>query len=81
MMVDTSVGIGINNQVWNGTGSGLPIDSNGGFSGPLNVTVDGTAGSGGTAAGFFTNNAQGAGMGFSLESGTTTVNGTAVFGR
>ena len=83
MTVDTSVDIGINNQVWNGTGSGLPITSDGGFSGALSVDVDsGTYTGSGSAAGFFTNGAAGAGMGYSLEAdinGPTTVNGTAIF--
>ena len=85
--VDTSMAIGINNQVWNGSATGLPISSGGGFSGNLNtVNVNtGTANiSGeGNAAGFFTNNGNGAGMGFSLDADIgetpTTVSGSAVF--
>ena len=85
--VDTSVAIGINNQVWNGSASGLPISLDGGFSGNMNsVNVNtGTAnisGSGNTA-GFLTNNASGAGMGFTLDAnvdGTpTSVSGSAIF--
>jgi len=92
MTVDTSVAIGINNQVWNGSASNLAISQNGGFSGNMNTVsvtvntggnvINGTNNSGNTA-GFFTNNATGAGMGFSLESNVngvdTTVTGTAVF--
>jgi hypothetical protein len=87
MTVDTSVAVGINNQVWSGAGTDLAITSNGGFSGNLsNVNVstgnENIAGTGNTA-GFFTNNGVGAGMGFSLEAnvgGTdTTVTGTATF--
>jgi hypothetical protein len=87
MTVDPSVAIGINNQVWNASGSGLPISGNGGFSGNLdtvNINTGNSAFTGtGSAAGFFTNNADGAGMGFSLESNInaidTTVTGTAIF--
>mgnify|MGYP002634684945 CR=1 FL=1 len=85
--VDTSMAIGINGQVWNGSGSGLPISSNGGFAGNLdtvNVNTGSSVISGtGSAAGFFTNNADGAGLGYSLEAvtgdGPTSVSGTAIF--
>ena len=85
--VDTSVAIGINNQVWNASASGLPISSNGGFSGNMNsVNVNtGTANisGSGNSAGFFTNNASGAGMGFTLDAnvgGTpASVSGSAIF--
>ena len=86
MTSSSSVDIGINNQVWSGAGSGA-IDSNGQFSNTLNVTgndaVSGAFTGQGNSAGFFTNNAEGAGMGFSLEAtidGTpTSVSGAAVF--
>lgn len=86
--VNSAVAIGINNQVWNGSATtGWNINNNGGFSGnfdAVNVntgtsTLTGT----GNAAGFFTNNADGAGMGFTLEAttgdGPTSVTGSAVF--
>jgi hypothetical protein len=82
MTVDTTLDIGINNQVWNATGSAIPINTTGGFTGGLNVDVDSTYPGTGSAAGFFTNNAEGAGIGFALEADTglpTTVNGTAIF--
>lgn len=87
MSVDTSVAVGINNQVWNGAASGLSINANGGFQGNLdtvNVTVGAAGFTGsGEAGGFFTSNGDGAGLGFSLEAdinGTdTTVTGTAIF--
>ena len=74
-------------QVWNGAGASLPIASDGGFAGSLdsvNVNIGSAVIPGtGTAAGLFTNNADGAGMGFSLEADIngvdTTVSGTAVF--
>ncbi len=87
MTVDTSVAVGINNQVWSGAANGLPLSSAGSFTGSFdtmtvntgNAIIQGT----GDAAGFFTNNATGAGMGFSLgadiDGTSTTVNGTAVF--
>ncbi len=87
MTVDTSVAVGINNQVWNANADNLAIGQNGGFAGAMNsvsveagnTTVTGT----GNTAGFFTNNATGAGLGFSLEANIngedTTVTGTAVF--
>jgi len=78
--VDTSVQLGINNQVWNGSGTNIPIGANGAFSGAMGVTVDDTSvGSTGRAAGFFTNNGDGAGMGYSLQNGATSVSGTAIF--
>jgi len=90
MTVDTSVAVSIptNNQLWTGQGVGMDITANGGFAGNMtNVNVDtGNANISGTGstAGFFTNNATGAGMGFSLEAdinGGTTVNGAASFIR
>lgn len=87
MTVDSSVAIGINNQVWNASSTALPISSSGAFSGNMD-TVQVNTGSSvingtGSAAGFFTNNANGAGLGFALEAdivGTpTSVTGSAVF--
>ncbi len=87
MTVDTSVAIGINNQVWNASATALPISSSGTFSGNMdsvqvntgNAVINGT----GSAAGFFTNNANGAGLGFAMEADIattpTSVTGTAVF--
>jgi hypothetical protein len=78
--VDAGVALGINNQVWNGAANGMRIDRNGGFSGGMNVTIDGAPiGQTGRAAGFFTNNGNGAGMGYSLQNGATSVSGTAIF--
>jgi hypothetical protein len=87
--VDTSVAVGINGQVWNGAGSGYAISSTGGFGGALDSvqvnTGSGTVSGTGSTAGFITNNATGAGMGFTMDaninSTPTTVNGTAVFQR
>ena len=85
--VDSSVAIGINNQVWNGSGSNWNINNNGGFEGDFD-TVNVNTGTGnisgtGNAAGFFTNNADGAGLGFNLEAATgdgpTSVSGAAIF--
>lgn len=87
MTLDTNVDIGINNQVWNASATAIPITSNGSFTGAMdsvsvNTGASTIAGSG-TAAGFFTHNATGAGLGFSLEAdigGTaTSVTGTAAF--
>ncbi len=89
MNVDVGVALSIpaNGQVWNGSGSDLPISANGGFSGNLssvsvntgNAVIDGA----GSAAGFITNNASGAAFGYSLEADVngvaTTVNGAAIF--
>ncbi len=84
MTVNTSLALGINGHVWNGSGAGLPISGNGNFGGALSVDVDSGSFSGsGSAAGFFTNDGAGAGMGYALEadiSGSpTTVTGNAVF--
>lgn len=87
MTVDTSVAVGINNQLWNASATALPISSSGTFSGNMD-SVQVTTGNGvingtGSAAGFFTNNANGAGLGFALEADIattpTSVTGTAVF--
>ena len=87
MNVDVDVAVGINNQVWNGSASNLPISADGGFSGNLssvtvntgNAIIDGSGG----AAGFFTNNATGAGFGFSMNADVggdaTSVSGAAIF--
>jgi len=86
MSTSTSVNIGINNQVWNASGTGL-IQSNGTFANNLSVTGTDTTQSSfsgqGSSAGFFTNNATGAGMGYALEATInntpTNVTGAAVF--
>lgn len=87
--VDTSVAVGINGQVWNGSGSGYAISGTGGFGGALDTvqvnTGTGSVAGTGSTAGFITNNATGAAMGFTMDaninSTATTVNGTAVFQR
>jgi len=87
MTVDTSVAVGINGQVWNGSTTGLNIGSDGGFSGAMDTVTVNTGGNtvigSGNTAGFITNNGVGAGMGFSLEANVnsvdTTVTGTAAF--
>lgn len=86
MTTSTSVDIGINNQVWNASGTGA-IQTNGDFTGTMSVSgTDSASGAftgSGNNAGFFTNNAQGAGMGYALEatvnSTPTNVTGTAIF--
>ena len=85
MTTTSSIDIGINSQVWSATGSGV-IQTNGEFTGSMSVTgtdPTGTFSGTGSNAGFFTNNAEGAGMGYTLEatiSGTpTNVTGTAAF--
>ncbi len=86
MTTSTSVNIGINDQVWNASGTGV-IQSNGNFTGSMGVTGTDSTGSAftgnGSNAGFFTNNAQGAGMGYALEANVdstpTNVTGTAIF--
>jgi hypothetical protein len=84
--VNTQIDVGINGQVWNATGTGAAINSNGIFNSNLSVNVNtgATNISGqGSASGFFTNNAAGAGMGYSMDAnvgGTpTTVSGAAAF--
>ncbi len=86
MTTSTSVDIGINDQVWNASGTGV-IQTNGDFTGTMSVSgTDSASGAftgSGNSAGFFTNNAQGAGMGYALEatidSEATNVTGTAIF--
>ena len=75
-------------QVWNASGSGtLGADALfGGGYGVSVTTFDGaggsSAGSGtGTFAGFFTDNAAGAGMTYTLDDGSSTVSGAAAFGN
>jgi hypothetical protein len=87
MSTATSVDIGINNQVWNASGTDGTIQTNGNFANNLTVTGnDASLGSftgQGTSAGLFTNNAAGAGMGYVLEatinSTATNITGAAVF--
>jgi hypothetical protein len=86
MTTSTTLDIGINNQVWNATGSGV-IQPNGEFGGNMSVTGNDESSGAfigtGSNAGFFTDNATGAGMGFALEADvnntSTSVTGTAVF--
>lgn len=88
MTVDSNLSIGINQQVWNASATDLPIVSSGAFSGNFNsVTVNtiesGSFNGSGTANGFFTPNADAAGLGYALEAqveGVSTIlNGTAIF--
>lgn len=84
--VSSSLELGINNQVWNASGSGTIRAGAPLFAGSYGfVSVDGiTAGNTGSFAGFFTGpDAQGlpagAGLTYSLSSGSTTVSGAAAF--
>ncbi len=87
--VSSSLSLGINNQVWsascNDCGSiitGFPA-----FAGVYgSVSVDGQTNGTGSFGGFFTGPPgggvpTGAGLGYSLNSGSTTVSGAAVFGN
>lgn len=87
MTVASDVAIGIDNRVWNGSASGMSLQSNGAFNGVMNTTVldanERTFQGNGQASGFITNGAAGAGMGFVLQSqidgSNHAVTGTAVF--
>ncbi len=89
MTVDSAVAIGINDQVWNANANAMPIGANGSFGGPMDSVEVNTGGGiingSGEAAGFFTNNADGAGLGFALEADInntpTSVSGSAVFSK
>lgn len=86
--VSNSLSLSINNQLWTASGSanfsrveGFPAFA-GGYS---SVSANGQAGTGGFA-GFFTGPPgggipSGAGLGYSLNSGSTTVSGAAAFGN
>jgi hypothetical protein len=80
--VTNSVNLGINNQVWSATGSGSIASGAPTFGGTYNsVSVnESTTGNTGSFAGFFTPGAAGAGLSYSLNSGSSTVSGAAAFG-
>ncbi len=86
MSTATSVDIGINNQIWNASGTGA-IQPNGHFANNLSVTGSDTSHGSfsgqGSSTGFFTNNGTAAGMGYALEANInntpTNVTGTATF--
>lgn len=86
MTVDTRIDVGINNQLWSGGASGMPINTSGQYSGALNVNIVQGAESftgNGSSSGFFTNNAQASGMSYSMDASingsATSVSGVAVF--
>jgi hypothetical protein len=87
MTVDSSVSVGINDRVWQGSSTGMPIDASGHYNGAMNVNVtdleQSTVTGSGTTNGFFTNNAAGSGMTYSMDAnidGTpNNVSGAAVF--
>jgi len=76
---DVSTGAG---SVWQASGSGMIFANTPLFAGNYSsVSVDNlTAGNSGSFSGFFTDNALGAGLSYSLTNGTTTVSGAAAFG-
>ncbi len=83
--VTSNIQLGINNQVWNATGTGEISAQL--FSGLYStVTVGGVSGGSGAFAGVFSgfdgaNAPQGAGMTYDLSNGSTIVNGVVVFNR
>ena len=89
--VSSELFIGINSQVWHATStSGSLISGSPIFAGGYNVNINNAIGTqigagAGDFAGFFTNNAAGAGLSYSLESSglstNTTVSGAAAFGN
>jgi hypothetical protein len=85
--VSSGITASVNGQVWDASGTG-GFTSGGGFGGSynsVNVTDGGACSSGcagnGEFSGFFTDGAQGAGLGYSVEQGGTSVSGTAAFGN
>lgn len=84
--VNSSILLGIDNQVWSASGEGRIGGSLGGgtpaqqFAGQYTtVTIDNVGSGNGVFSGFFSNNAAGAGLGYTLQAGEETVTGTAAF--
>lgn len=82
-VVSSTLDLGINNTVWQASGSGSLVGG-GLFGGGYSVTVNDAGGSplgtgAGSFAGFFTSGAAAAGLNYSLNSGSTTVSGAAAF--
>ncbi len=84
--VQSSLDLWINNQVWSASGTGDIISGAPVFAGVYGVSVDSQTGGTGSFAGFFTGPPDGgvppgAGLAYSLNSGTTTVSGATAFGN
>ena len=82
--VASTLDIGINSQVWQATGTGGLFTGTPVFAGNYTVGVNSAAGSligtgTGSFTGFFTDGAIGAGLSYSLSSGSTSVSGAAAF--
>lgn len=84
--VASTVNVGINSQVWQASGSGSLFSGTPVFAGTYSVGVNSAAGSpigtgSGAFTGFFTDGALGAGLNYSLTSGSATVSGAAAFAQ
>ena len=82
--VASTLNIGINSQVWQASGSGSLFSGTAVFAGSYGVNVNNALGSplatgSGSFTGFFTDGAAGAGLSYSLTSGSTNVSGAAAF--
>jgi hypothetical protein len=77
---------GINNQVWQASGTGSLLSGRPLFAGNYGVTINDALGvpvgtGTGSFTGFFTDGAAGAGLGYSLSDGSTSISGAAAFAR
>ncbi|MGQ0700641.1 MAG: FecR family protein [Panacagrimonas sp.] len=77
--VSSSLSLGIDNTIWRATGTGNLSPDSGLFGGSYDVTVQGSEGGSGQFNGFITPDASGAGLGYSLSNGDSTVSGSAAF--
>lgn len=82
--VASTLNLGINNQVWQASGSGSLFSGSAIFAGGYGVTINDAVGApvgtgSGSFTGFFTDGAAGAGLAYSLTGSGTTVSGAAAF--
>lgn len=79
MTVTSALDLGLGGQLWQASGAGSIASGTALFDGSYTVSVDGVPGASGLFSGFFTSGATGAGLGFSLTDGITSVSGAATF--
>jgi hypothetical protein len=79
--VSSVVKLSVNGDLWFGSGTGSIFSGTPVFAGAYStVQVNGVGGGTGSFTGFFTDGAAGAGLGYSLSNGSTSVSGAAAFG-
>ena len=77
--VFSSLSLGIGNSIWDASGSGTLSPESGLFGGNYSVLIDSSGNGSGQFNGFVLPDVSGAGLGYSLTDGESTISGTAAF--